>query len=83
MRSVVTFVTTNGEAMKRAGKLKVKMTTIEKIKAHASEIIAKGAPFTKEELRVLKIFNSLNAGKAFNSGKRNAKAENQRLISGK
>ena len=56
------------------------MNTLEQIKLHAAEIIAKGAPFTKQELKILKIFNSLNSGKAFNAGKRNAKAENQKLI---
>ena len=56
------------------------MNTIEKIKAHAFEIMSKGAPFTKDELRILKIFNSLKPGKAFNSGKRNAKSENRKII---
>jgi len=57
------------------------MATIDKIKTEAEGIIAKGAPFTKNELLVLKIYNSLTSTKkAFNSGKRNAKAENERLI---
>jgi hypothetical protein len=43
-------------------------------------IMTKGAPFTKDELKVLQIFNTMNGGKAFNAGKRNAKAENQKLI---
>lgn len=56
------------------------MNTIQQIKDRASEIITKGAPFTKDELKVLQIFNTMTGKKAFNAGKRNAKAENQRLI---
>ena len=56
------------------------MNTIQQIKDHAAAIMTKGAPFTKDELKVLKIFNTMAGGKAFNAGKRNAKAENQRLI---
>ena len=56
--------------------------TLEKLKTHADAIMTRGAPFSKEDFRVLKIYLSLNSGKAFNSGKRNAKAENNRLKKG-
>ena len=56
--------------------------TLVKLKTHAESIIAKGAPFTKDELKVLKIWNRLNGGKAGNAGKRSWKADNARQIKG-
>lgn len=56
--------------------------TLEKLKHHAENIMANGAPFTKDELAILQIWNRLNAKKAGNAGKRNRKAENQRQING-
>lgn len=47
------------------------MKTISAIKEHAAAIIAKGAPFTKDELAILKM--ATPSGKAFNAGKRNDK----------
>ena len=44
------------------------MKTIEHIKSHAQELILRGAPFTKEELSIIKM--GTPSGKAFNSGKR-------------
>ena len=52
------------------------MSTIDQIKVRASEIMDKvnsGAKITDEEVKILSIFNSLNSGKAFNSGKRKVK----------
>lgn len=59
------------------------MSTLDKLKIHVEEIINRGAPFSKEDLNVLKIYNQLVGGKAFNAGKRNKSAENDRLIKGK
>lgn len=43
------------------------LTTLEKIKAHAEELIRRGAPFTKRELAILKsatpLYTAGNAGK--------------------
>lgn len=44
------------------------MSTISKIQAHAAELIHRGAPFTKDELAVLKM--ATPSGKAGNAGKR-------------
>lgn len=49
---------------------------IEAIKEHASTIMVKlrnGTRLTKDEQHILRIFNSLTSGKAFNAGKRNDK----------
>lgn len=49
------------------------MSTIENLTAHAAEIASKikrGMPITKDELRVVAIFNSLHSKKALNAGKR-------------
>jgi hypothetical protein len=50
------------------------METLQRIKEHAAAIIAKGAPFTKEELAVLKL--ATPSRKAFNAGKRTTKNHN-------
>lgn len=47
------------------------MTTLEKIKAEAEYLIHRGAPFTRDELAILKM--ATPAGKAFNAGKRSDK----------
>lgn len=56
------------------------MSTLEIIKTHGEEIIFKiksgGIP-TKEEQKVLKIYNGLYAKKAGNAGKRNASKTQQ------
>jgi len=56
--------------------------TLLKLKHDAETIMAKGIPFSKDDLKVLNIYNRLNGGKAGNAGKRNRKAENARLIKG-
>jgi hypothetical protein len=44
------------------------MNTLDRIKEHASELIVRGSPFTKDEIAVIKI--ATPSGKAFNAGKR-------------
>ena len=56
--------------------------TLILLERNVESIMAKGAPFTKEELAILKIYSSWKGGKAGNAGKRNRKAENQRQING-
>jgi hypothetical protein len=46
-------------------------STLEKIKAHAEYLIERGAPFSKDELAIIKM--ATPSGKAFNAGKRNDK----------
>lgn len=46
------------------------MSTLDKIKTHAAEIMDNGGPKTKQEIEVVKIFNSISSGKAGNAGKR-------------
>lgn len=51
------------------------MTTMQTIKDHAAAIWAKGAPFTEEELMILKM--ATPSGKAGNAGKRTKKNHNK------
>lgn len=44
--------------------------TLKRIKDHVELIMQAGGPKNKEELEVVKIFNNLTGGKAFNAGKR-------------
>lgn len=44
--------------------------TLKKLKDRAEMIMNQGGPRNKEELEVIKIFNNLTGGKAFNAGKR-------------
>ena len=47
------------------------MSTIDKIKIHAKELIQRGAPFTKDELSIIRM--ATPKGNAFNAGKRSDK----------
>lgn len=47
------------------------MGTLDKIRAHAQELILRGAPYSKEEIAIIKM--ATPAGKAFNAGKRSDK----------
>lgn len=51
--------------------MKRTMNTLVIIKERAAAIFAKGSPFTKDELAILKM--ATPSGKAFNAGKRNDK----------
>ncbi len=50
------------------------MKTIDRIKAHAADLIQRGAPFTKDELAIIKM--ATPSGKAGNAGKRTKKNHN-------
>lgn len=58
------------------------MSTIDKIKNEAAEVAAKlnrGESVSKSELKVLEIYNSLAAPRAFNSGIRKNTNKTQRI----
>jgi hypothetical protein len=52
------------------------MTTLERIQTHAQELILRGAPYTKDELAVLRM--ATPSRKAGNAGKRTTKNHNNK-----
>ena len=48
---------------------------MDQIKAHAADLMDRGAPFTKDELAIIRM--AIPAGKAGNAGKRTKKNHNK------